>query len=142
MRAVVAEVMAARLAWMAPEPAPDHFRRGCVAAEAGEAFTTVLAGCGGCDWSETGREAAALRVSLDGKYSQHILLARGETVAEYRIALGPVAKGAHRLTVDRDPTLSARRAGPATIDVHDVRVLYPGSTDFTALSMAPFVYAR
>src|SRR5437899_430811 len=137
MPAVVTAMMAALLAWMAPGPPPDHFRRGFVAAEAGEAVTTVPAGCGGCDWGEAGREAVALRVFLDGKYSQHILLARGEAVAEYHIALGPVAKGVHRLTIDRDLELSARSAGPATVDVPDVSVLSPGSTDFTALSMAP-----
>ena len=53
-------------------------------------------------------------------------------------------KGAHRLTLDRDAELSAPGAGPATIDVPDVSAsTCPGqSNDYTALSMAPIVYAR
>jgi hypothetical protein len=54
-----------------------------------------------------------------------------------------VAKGLHRLTIDRDPDLSAPGAGPATIDVPEVSFYHPGqSSDYTALSMAPIIYAR
>jgi hypothetical protein len=91
---------------------------------------------------ETGREAVALRLSLDGKYSQHLLLARGEAAAEYRGSLGRVAPGRHRLTIERDAALSAPDAGPARIEVPDVTVLVRGSDDFTAQSMAPILYAR
>ena len=51
------------------------------------------------------------RSSLDGKYSQHLQLVRGEATADYPIALGRVGKGQHRLTIDRDPALSAAGAG-------------------------------
>src|SRR5712691_11073689 len=105
---------------MAPA-ARDHYGRGFVAAAAGEAIATVRAGCAGCAWGETGREAAAFRVFVDGKYSQHLLLSRGEWVADYRIAIG---------------------AGRATIDVPDVSILSRGSDDFTAQAMAPILYAR
>ena len=142
MPSLVAALIAAVAAWLAPAPGTDHFSRGFVAGEAGEAVTTVLAGCARCDWGEAGREAAVLRVSLDGRYSQHIVLSRGETVAEYRIALGPVTRGAHRLAIDRDATLSAAAAGPATIDASEIVVVTPGDGEFTALSMAPIVYAR
>src|SRR5881392_3084109 len=126
---------------MAPA-ARDHYGRGFVASAAGEAIATVRTGCAGCAWGETGREAAALRVFVDGRYSQHLLLSRGETVADYRITLGAVAPGRHRLTIDRDPTLSAVGAGSAAIDVPDVSILSRGSDDFTAQSMAPILYAR
>src|SRR5436190_4075022 len=126
---------------MAPA-ARDHYGRGFVAAAAGEAIATVRAGCAGCAWGQTGREAAALRVFVDGRYSQHLLLSRGETVADYRITLGAVAPGRHRLTIDRDPTMSAVGAGSAAIDVPDVSILSRGSDDFSAQSMAPIPYAR
>jgi hypothetical protein len=142
MPALATALVTALIASPAPAPTPDHVGRGFAAAAAGEAVATVRAGCAGCDWGETGREAAALRVSLDGKYSQHLLLVRGEAVTEYRIALGRVAKGLHRLAIDRDPMLSAIGAGRATIDVPDVSILSPGSPDSTALSMAPILYAR
>src|SRR5712691_4326344 len=140
MPALVTALVTALIS-MAPV-APDHFGRGFVAAAAGEAIATVRAGCTGCAWGETRREAAALRVFVDGRYSQHLLLSRGETVADYRITLGAVAPGRHRLTIERDTALSARAAGPATIDVPDVSILSRGSDEFTAQSMAPILYAR
>ena len=145
MSATYAALLAAFLGWWAPPaPAPEHFELGFTAGVAGEATVTVLAGCARCDWGQTGREAAALRVSLDGQYSQHIVLARGEAPAEYRITLGSVAKGRHRLDVDRDPALSAPDAGRVSADLMypDVTVLTPGSSEFIAQSMAPIVYAR
>jgi hypothetical protein len=112
-------------------------------AEEGEAVAHVRARCAPCDWGDAGRESVALTVSLDGKYSQTLQLVRGETSADYQIALGHVTKGLHRLALDRDPALSASGAGPATIDVSDFTFYVPGrSSDYTALSMAPIVYAR
>src|SRR5712692_10108993 len=141
MMRVLVTALVMPLITMAPA-VPDHYGLGFVAAAAGEAIATVRAGCTGCAWGETGREAAALRVFVDGKYSQHILLARGAAAADYRITLGAVAPGRHRLTIDRDPMLSAIGAGPAAIDVPDVSILVHGSGDFTAQSMAPILYAR
>src|SRR5712691_10895606 len=140
MPALVTALVTALIS-MAPV-APDHFGRGFVAAAAGEAIASVRAGCAGCAWGETGREAAALRVFVDGKYSQHLLLSRGESVVDYRITLGAVAPGRHRLTIDRDSSLSAIGAGPATIDVPEVSILSRGSDEFTAQAMAPILYAR
>jgi hypothetical protein len=140
--ALAAALITALAASTAPNAAQDHFVREFVAAADGEAVATIRAGCERCDWGEPGRESVALTVSVDGTYSQHLQLVRG-VPADYRIALGPVTKGAHRLTIDRDAALSAAGAGPATIDVTDVVFYNSGqSTDYTALSMAPIVYAR
>jgi hypothetical protein len=103
----------------------------------------VHARCTGCDWGAAGRESVALTIAIDGKYSQTLQLVRGDVTADYPIALGHLANGLHRLTIDRDAALSAPAAGPATIDVSDFTFYIPGqSTDYTALSMAPIVYAR
>lgn len=112
------------------------------APSAGEAIATISAGCARCDWGASGREAAALRLSLDGAYSQHVLLTRGETPAEYRVMLGPVASGAHELRLERDSTRSAAGVGEVTVASIDVRVVPPGAPDFDWLSKAPFLYAR
>ena len=131
------------LAWAAPAPQTDRYGREFVAAAPGDAIAVVVAGCAGCDWGETGREAAALRVTVDGKYSQHILLARGEAASEYRVSLGTLSAGRHRLTLERDAALSAAGAGPATIDVQDVLMRpHDGSDEAAATSMAPILYAR
>jgi len=135
------------MAWLAggtPAQTGDRIGRDFVAAEAGEAFVAVRASCGGCDWGEAGREAAVLRVSLDGTYSQHLVLARGDALAEYRLALGPVAKGRHVLIFDRDKALSAPRSGAVTVDLPrtGVTIVGAGSAEHVALSMTPIVYAR
>jgi hypothetical protein len=145
MPALVTVLIAAWLGRWAPLPqAPEHFERTFTSAEAGEAIVTVRASCTGCDWGETGRESVALRVSVDGKYAQHLQLVRGSAAADYRIALGPVTKGLHRLALDRDSALSASGAGAATVDVpqNDITILPPGGPGYTALSMAPILYAR
>jgi hypothetical protein len=143
MPATVAALLTALIGWLLPVAAQDHFARGFMIQYEGEVFAHVLASCAGCDWGETGRESVALRVEVDGKYSQHLQLVRGNATADYRIGLGRLATGLHRLTIDRDPALSAPSAGAATIDVQDFSIYVPGqSDDFTALSMAPIVYAR
>jgi len=141
-RGVLAIVAALSILPVLPILPADRVEREFDVAETGDALITVIAGCARCDWGETGREAAVLRVSLDGEYSQHVVIARGETAVEYPIALGRVAKGRHRLTIDRDTDLSARGAGPATIDTSEVTVRHPGDADFQALSLAPIIYAR
>jgi hypothetical protein len=139
----LAALVTSLLASTAPVAQTDSYGRGFVAAAPGEAIAIVVAGCTRCDWGETGREAAALRVVVDGKYSQHILLARGEASAEYRVSLGTLPAGRHRVTIERDATLSAAGAGPATIDVQDVLIFpHDGSDDAVAQSMAPILYAR
>src|SRR4051812_18062629 len=113
------------------------------AATAGEALATIRAGCARCDWGAAGREAAALRITLDGRYSQHLLLARGEQPVDYRITLGAVAAGRHTLQIARDEELSAKSAGAATLAVDAVDVLAAGSGEAAlAQSMAPLLHAR
>jgi hypothetical protein len=142
MPGLITGLMTALIAWLAPIAAQDHFARGFMVMDDSEAFASVRAGCAGCDWGVAGRESVALRVAVDGNYSQHLQLVRGEAVTEYRIGLGRLTKGEHRLNIDRDPALTAAGAGPATIEVETFRFYVPGSSDHIALSMAPIIYAR
>ena len=85
-----------------------------------------------------------LTVSLDGKYSQHLPLSRtGE--ADYRILVGTVEAGTHRIDVAADPARSARdlrAADAASFAVSSVEAVKKGDPQFDALSLAPFVYER
>ena len=131
--------------WMAlggVTPAVDSYAQPFEVATAGEAVAVVQAGCARCSWGEAGREAAALKLSIDGKYSQHLVLARGESVADYRVTLGAVAPGRHTLTIERDTSLSAKSAGPASIAAVTITVVPRTSEEFTAQSMAPILHAR
>ena len=136
-----AETLALAILAAAAAPPVDHYEHSFALATGGDVVATVRAGCAGCAWGEPGHEAAALRLSVDGVYSQHLLLARGEAPADYRITLGTIAAGSHRLAIDRDAGLSATQAGAATIVVADIRVV--GDRDEAlAQSMAPILYAR
>src|SRR5262252_8722424 len=121
--------------------APDAYEQTFELASGGEVVAIVHAGCTACAWGETGREAAALRLSVDGRYSQHLLLARGETPAEYPVTLGTLPAGRHRLSIERDAALSAKGAGPATITVDALRVI-ADPDEALAQSMAPILFAR
>src|SRR4051812_25341406 len=72
------------------------------AASAGEAVAAISAGCARCDWGLKGRETVLLEINVDGKYSQHLALLRGQRVSEYRVLLGVVSAGEHRLALSRD----------------------------------------
>src|SRR5262245_15689188 len=128
------------LAATAVAPA-DTYEQTFELATPGEVVATVHAGCGACAWGEAGREAAALRLSVDGTYSQHLLLARGEPPAEYRVTLGTLAAGRHRLSIERDRALSAKGAGPATISVDALHAVADQGAAL-AQSMAPILFAR
>jgi hypothetical protein len=109
---------------------------------AGEAVATITAGCERCDWGLPGREAVVVRISVDGIYSQHAILTRGATPADYRIMLGALRAGEHRLTLERDNERSATSAGAMQVTSVSVRAFAEGTPEHEWLSQAPFLYAR
>ena len=135
------EALALALLAVAAAAPADSYEQRFDLATAGEVVATVHAGCAGCAWGATGREAAALRLSVDGRYSQHLLLARGEAPAEYRVTLGTLTAGSHRLSIERDAALSAKGAGPATIAVDRLQPI-DDRDQALAQSMAPILFAR
>jgi hypothetical protein len=135
-------VITALLGWLTPAPQIDALTRAFTIDRAGEAVARIHAGCAKCDWGETGREAVALRLLVDGEYSQHLFLSRGEEAADYHVRLGTLAPGRHEIRIERDAALSAKEAGPASIDVALIGLAAEGTDDFIGQSMAPIVYAR
>ena len=121
---------------VAPKPVVDQVFR---VPAAGEAVAVVHASCRPCDWGVEGQEAAAVRILIDGKYSQHLLLARGAESADYHVTLGAVTAGEHRLRIEADPALSSAQAGPAAVLKVDIVVITPAGDDYVAQSMAPIV---
>ena len=143
MPGLIAALATALVAWLPQAPQTDAFTRAFSLDRVMEVTAVIHAGCARCDWGEAGREAVVLTLSVDGTYSQHLFLSRGEALADYRVHLGTIPPGRHQLRIDRDKELSAKDAGPATIDVTSVDGLVQGaSNDFTAQSMAPILYAR
>lgn len=106
-------------------------------AQPSEAVAVLTASCERCAWGRKGREAAALSLSVDGRYSQHLLLLKGAEPAEYRVALGPLAPGTHRLSVSLDREASA--AGVRRVGVSQLEILTTpqGAGEYAALAFAP-----
>jgi hypothetical protein len=108
---------------------------------AGEAVLFLEAGCEACDWGVRGREAAVLVVEVDGVYSQHVVLFRG-AAAEYRLLLGPLGAGEHRLLVTRDRKRSAPRAGAVSVTRASVEAIVPEDARYPVVADAPVLHAR
>lgn len=131
------------LAALAVASGPPALREEGFALEApSEVVASVTAGCAGCSWGARGREAAVLLLELDGRYSQDVVLTRGEAPAEYRVLLGPLAAGPHRLRLTRDERASARGAGAVTIAGLAVHPLAAGDPEAEAQARAPYLYER
>ena len=106
-----------------------------------ETVASINASCARCDWGIEGREAAAVRILVDGKYSQHVLLYRGAADSEYRVSLGTLMAGPHALRIEADPSLSARGAGPPVISGASVNSA-SRPEDRLRQAFAPILYAR
>jgi hypothetical protein len=105
--------------------------------------TAVLdARCGGCSWGSARATAAILVLHVDGRYTGHLMLYRGQGPAEYRVSLGPQSAGRHRLavTVARAPVPAA--AHPVAVD--DVRIVATSreAPDYLPLALAPVLHPR
>ncbi len=106
-----------------------------------EAVAVVRATCPACDWGASGREAAVFTVSVDGALQQHLVLTRGES-AEYRLLLGPLAVGEHKLALALDRELSARGAREAQVEKVAIEAVAEGDPAYEALAHAPILHTR
>ena len=128
------------LALVLSAPPPLHERAFRLDREA-EAVAAITASCERCDWGAKGREAAVLTLAVDGVPSQHLVLFRGAP-AGYRVLLGPLGAGPHRLAIARDPKRSARRAGPVQVEAVAIEAVSAGEPGHEGLARAPILHTR
>lgn len=105
----------------------------------GEVAVEMRASAPGTSWREGA--AVAVRVEVDGRYSQHITLFMGSAEHPYRFLLGPLLAGKHRLRVVMDRELSSPQAENFAA-TFDIQTFEPSSPEYDAISRAPIVYAR
>jgi hypothetical protein len=111
---------------------------------AAEVTAVVTARCDACAWGVEGREAVTLTLSLDGKYVGHLPLVRSGR-AEYRVLIGPAAAGPHTVSAAIDRESSARELrsdAAARVDRIVIEAVPETRDDYTAISLAPILYAR
>jgi hypothetical protein len=107
-----------------------------------EVIVALEASSPGCSWQTKGREAALLALEVDGRYSQHLALTRGARPSEYRVLLGALPAGAHRLRVSLDRRRGPRGVSGAAVTRLAVIPVLAGTPEHDALAHVPFVYAR
>jgi hypothetical protein len=124
-----------------PAPTPDELK--VEVPEPAVLVATIAARCDRCAWNVEGREAVVFRLTLDGRYSQHLPIVRTGT-ADYRVLLGAVSPGTHVLRVAIDTAATARelRTSAATARVSRVETIGKSDPRHDALSRAPMLYAR
>lgn len=93
------------------------------------------------DWSRPGQEAAVVRLRLPGKPDHHVTLFAGAERHTYRVFLGELGAGEHRLDIERDEKWSAPGSG-FTLYAARWRALRPGDAGYDVLANAPVLYAR
>jgi hypothetical protein len=106
---------------------------------AGEARLALTAAAPGTDWGAAGRESAVLTVSVDGRYSQDVVLFAGAQRFTYDVALGLLARGRHRVTVAFDRAKSPPEARGAKVTKLEPSLAAP---DDLAARYAPILYGR
>jgi hypothetical protein len=101
----------------------------------------------GASWARKGSEAASLVVTVDGAYNQDVLLWAGDSFYTYRVLLGRLPKGKHKVAVALNPARSA--AGARRAEVKALRAVIPFAfmspdpdEHSFAVAHAPVLYAR
>jgi hypothetical protein len=108
---------------------------------AGEAVAEITASAPGAQWGKSGAEAADVTLTIDGAYNQDILMYMGAEPWTYRVFLGPVAAGQHKLALARNAQWSAAGAG-FQLQKAEVRALAASDAESAVVAHAPILYAR
>ncbi|MEJ7617645.1 MAG: hypothetical protein WKF30_11930 [Pyrinomonadaceae bacterium] len=100
----------------------------------------------GASWKTLGAEAAAVRITVNGKYNQDLLLWAGDQNYTYRVALGRLPRGPHRITVELNEARSAKQAKRAEVRLLRATSIVAGegvdADDLLAHAHSPILYAR
>jgi hypothetical protein len=107
-----------------------------------EALLELTASAPNSSWLKQGSEAAAVTITVDGRYSQDLILFHGSSTSVYRLMLGRVTPGAHTLRIEKNTQQSAASAGQPALTAAMVSLLTPQSPEFAAIAHAPILYAR
>jgi hypothetical protein len=95
----------------------------------------------GSDWGRAGNEAALVTVILDGELSSHVMLFAGEMPYTYRIFLGELGPGEHKLQIERHEGYSAKSAQVEVLDAGFME-MREGDPDYPVFVHAPVLFAR
>ncbi|MGC8794366.1 MAG: hypothetical protein ACP5U2_13340 [Bryobacteraceae bacterium] len=95
----------------------------------------------GSDFARRGREAAVARIQVQGKAPHYVTLFAGPDTRVYRVFLGELQAGEHRILVDRDERWSAPQSGFVLVGAR-LDQYRPGDDYYPVLANAPVIFAR
>ena len=107
-----------------------------------EVTAVVAARCGGCSWASPAKTAAMLILDVDGKYSQHLPVTRGEGPADCPVSLGRLAAGTHRLAIRIDRGWTPKAVRDVSIPDVRTRAFAEDAPEYRALAFAPGLHPR
>lgn len=107
----------------------------------GEVIAEVTASAPGASWNRPGAEAAVVTLYVDDRYNQDVVLFQGAERWTYKVFLGPLEAGTHRLRVERNPQWSAPGAA-LQIEEVTARGISADDPENRAIAHAPILYAR
>jgi len=107
-----------------------------------EVTLVVTAACRAASWARTGHEGAVLRLMVDGRYSQHLVLSRGAEPAPYRVLLGALDAGDHEATLFVERGRPGVPPDAVVVEAVDASVTPAGTLEHRALAHSPFIHAR
>lgn len=105
-----------------------------------EVVALLTASCERCAWGRKGAKRRPCR-SPSTRYSQHLVLVQGAAPAEYRVALGPLTPGTHRLSVAVDREASATGVRRVAVNKLEFLATPEGAGEHAALAFAPLLHA-
>lgn len=107
-----------------------------------EVVARIAVQCDDCRWDTAGREAAVWSITVDGRYSQHLVAVRSGK-ASYDVMLGRLEPGSHTLRMAEDAALTAPAVrGHAVVGAVEFEVVDDASPRHPPISLAPILYAR
>jgi hypothetical protein len=107
-----------------------------------EALLDLTASASNTSWLTTGSEAATAAIFVDGQKHQDVILFAGVKQFTYKLLLGRLAAGEHRLRVERNRAQSAAQSTGIHIADAKITLVDRNQPEFQALAHTPILFAR
>lgn len=107
-----------------------------------EVALAITAACRAASGARAGQEGAVVRLTVDGRYSQHLVLSRGVEPAPYRVVLGELEAGPHQVAVSVERACPGGSPGDLAVERIEPTAVPAGAAGYQALAHSPFVHAR
>jgi hypothetical protein len=108
----------------------------------GEGLVSFAAAVPGADWERAGMQGSTLRVYLDGKYNQDVVIPTGEALHRFDVMLGHVEPGPHVLRFERNGQYAASLLPRIQLGDGEVSVVTPQDPQYQIYAHAPIMLAR